>query len=316
MATTIDRASILDVLWKASANDLINCIEKSFVSYSNGAAVVPPVGTLAFQQPPGETHIKYGYLKGEPYYVIKIASGFYENPSLGLPSSNGLNLVFSQKTGTLECVLLDEGYLTDLRTALAGAVIAKHFSPESVSRIGIVGTGIQARLQLEYLQHVTDCREVAVMGRSAEKTKQYCADMKAHGFDVKPAKDASELAADCNLIVTTTPAKSPVMTECRLRPGTLVTAMGADTVGKQELHESILQQADLIVLDSRSQCEHHGEIHKAFQNGLLADSKMEEVGELIASGYRRGGSEDIIVADLTGIATQDILISQFVLSHI
>jgi ornithine cyclodeaminase len=316
MATTIDRATMHDIISKARADDLIECIEKSFLSYSSGTAVVPPVGTLVFEQPPGETHIKYGYLKGEPYYVIKIASGFYENPSLGLPSSNGLNLVFSQKTGALECVLLDEGYLTDVRTALAGAVIAKHFSPESVSRIGIVGTGIQARLQLEYLKHVTDCRQVTVLGRSAEKTQKYCTDIEAHGFEVKAAKDANDLAAECNLIVTTTPAKSPVVTECRLQPGTLVTAMGADTVGKQELHESILQQADLIVLDSRSQCEHHGEIHKAFQKGLLADSKMQEVGELIASGYRRGGSEDIIVADLTGIATQDILISQFVLRQI
>lgn len=82
--------------------DLMREIESGFIAYSQGRAVVPPVGELVMQDPPGDVHIKYGYLTGDDYYVIKIASGFYENPKLDLPSSNGLMLVFSQKTGALE----------------------------------------------------------------------------------------------------------------------------------------------------------------------------------------------------------------------
>lgn len=119
---------------------------------------------IRLDNPPGDVHLKYGYIQGDAYYVIKIASGFYENQKLGLPSSNGLMLLFCQKTGELLSILLDEGYLTDLRTATAGAIAAKYLAPRKVNCIGIVGTGTQARLQLRNLKRITDCRNVIVWG--------------------------------------------------------------------------------------------------------------------------------------------------------
>lgn len=98
MATIIDRHKIEKMIKDVSTDELIYYIEQAFVSFSSKQAVVPPVGTLNFQSPPGDVHIKYGYIKDEPYYVVKIASGFYKNPALGISSSNGLNLVFNQKT--------------------------------------------------------------------------------------------------------------------------------------------------------------------------------------------------------------------------
>ena len=130
-------------------------IEKGFVAYSNGQVVVPPVGELIFEDPPGDTHIKYGYIKGDEYYVIKIASGFYQNVKINLPSSSGLMLVFSQKTGVLETVLLDEGFLTNVRTAVAGEIVAKYMAPEKVTTIGVFGTGTMARMQVQILESVT-----------------------------------------------------------------------------------------------------------------------------------------------------------------
>jgi ornithine cyclodeaminase len=314
MPKIIDKATIIKALAATSPGELLACIERSFTSYSSGEATVPPVGTLTFEQPPGDVHIKYGYLKGSPFYVIKIASGFYDNPLLGLPGSNGLNLVFSQQTGVLECILLDEGYLTDLRTALAGAVVAKHFGPAQVDRIGIVGTGLQARLQLRYLKTVTDCRDVLAWGRSTEKLETYRKDMEGEGFTITTTLKAGDITSSCNLIVTTTASKTGILPIAGLRPGTLITAMGADTLGKQELDAAILERADLIALDSRSQCIHHGEIHKAWADGLLQEGQLAEIGNLISSGRTRARSADIIVADLTGIATQDMLISELVLN--
>ena len=146
-------------------SELLPAIEEGFKLYSQGKVVVPPVGHLNFENPPGDTHIKYGYIRHDEYYVIKVASGFYDNPKIGLSSSNGLMLVFSQKTGELPGILLDEGYLTDVRTAVAGAIVAKYLAPKHVRKVGIVGTGIQAHLQLKLLQYVTDCNEVIVYGR-------------------------------------------------------------------------------------------------------------------------------------------------------
>ena len=179
------------------AIDLTSEIEAGFVAYSHGQSVVPPVGELVMHDPPGDVHIKYGYLTGDDYYVIKIASGFYENPKLGLPSSNGLMLLFSQKTGELGAVLLDEGYLTDVRTAVAGAIAAKYLAPSRVDRIGVVGTGVQARLQLEYLKPVTDCRDVLVWGRGETTLRAYASDMEAQAFSVRTTREAGELVRSC-----------------------------------------------------------------------------------------------------------------------
>ena len=293
--------------------DLMAEIEQGFVAYSQGRAVVPPIGELIMHDPPGEVHIKYGYIAGDDYYVIKVASGFFENPKLDLPSSNGLMLVFSQKTGALEAVLLDEGHLTDIRTAVAGAITAKHLAPSSIERIGIVGTGVQARLQLEYLAPVTDCRDVLVWGRNGDKLSAYEQDMSAKGFEVSTTTDADDIIASCNLIVTTTSATSPLLSG-QVRPGTHITAMGSDTHDKQELHADILQGADLVVADSISQCLERGEIHQALNSNAIAETDLVELGSIIAGDVAGRTSDDqITVADLTGVAVQDIQISKAVL---
>ena len=134
--------------------DLLPLIEEGFVKYSMGLTVVPPVGELLFDNPPGDVHIKYGYIMGDDYFVIKIASGFYENPKLGIPSGSGMMLLFNQKTGGPVGGLFDRGYLTDVRTGVAGAIAAKYLAPRKIGRIGIVGTGTQARLQLVHLKSV------------------------------------------------------------------------------------------------------------------------------------------------------------------
>jgi ornithine cyclodeaminase len=293
--------------------DVMPAIEAGFVAYSRGKAVVPPVGELIIDDPPGDVHIKYGYLVGDDYYVIKIASGFYENPKLNLPSSNGLMLLFSQKTGELLSILLDEGHLTDLRTAVAGAIAAKYLAPQAVHRIGIVGTGIQARLQLRYLMNVTDCREVIVWGRDREKLVRYRAEMESPGFSINTTLDTHDVASSCNLIVTVTPSTVPLLRRDHIQPGTHITAVGADTPQKQELDPAILKKADLVVADSIPQCLERGEIVHAIQDRVLEKGDLLELGQII-SGQTPGRISDdqITVADLTGVAVQDIQIAKAV----
>jgi len=291
--------------------DLISAIEQGFVAYSSSRAVVPPVGELLLYK--GEVHLKYGYIQGDEYYVVKIASGFYDNPKLGLPSSNGLMLLFNQHTGELVSILLDEGYLTDTRTALAGAIAAKYLAPKQVERIGIVGTGTQAHLQLIHLKRVTACREVLVWGRGQKQLTQYQANMEQHGFRLETTLDITPILRRCNLIITTTPATTPLLYASDLQSGVHITAVGADTPYKQELDAAILGQADLVVADSIAQCLLRGEIHQALKAGKLAEHQLVELGHIIA-GKAQGRTSDqqITIADLTGVAVQDIKIAEAV----
>jgi ornithine cyclodeaminase len=291
--------------------DLIPGIEAGFAAYSAGKAVVPPVGELLLEK--GDVHIKYGYLKEGKYYVIKIASGFYDNPELGLPSGNGMMLLFDQRTGEPVSILLDEGYLTDVRTAVAGAIAARHLAPRKVGRIGIVGAGVQARVQLMHLAPVTSCRDVLVCGRSEDRLSLYESEMTEQGFEIETTRETADLMRSCNLIVTTTPSTAPLLDAAHLRAGTHITAVGSDTPQKQELDPAILQKADLVVADSIPQCLERGEIHKALESGHVTKDELVELGDIIAGNAAgRTSEEQITVADLTGVAVQDMKIAEAV----
>jgi ornithine cyclodeaminase len=285
--------------------EIIPQIEEGFQAYSEGKVTVPPVGEMILDK--GEVHIKYGFVKEEEYYVIKVASGFYDNPAIGLPFGNGLMMLYSQETGEPVSILLDEGYLTDIRTAVAGAIVAKYMAPSKVRKIGIAGNGTQGRLQLLYLKDVVDCREVLVWGRNQEKLDAYKCEMDKEGFHIETTLDASEILKQCNLVVTTTPSKTPVLSRKDLKQGTHITAVGSDTPGKQEVDSLILRDADIIVADSIEQCMARGEIYKALESGDLIKEKLIELGNVI-SGAAEGrlSDEQTTIADLTGVAIQDI----------
>ena len=297
--------------------DLMQEIETGFSAYSNGEVVVPPVGELNFDNPPGDVHIKYGYIQDDDVYVIKIASGFYQNKLLGLSNGQGMMLVFDQKSGKPIGLLQDEGYLTDVRTAVAGAICAKYLAPKNIEAIGIIGTGVQARMQLEYLKRVTDCKSAIVWGRSESVLDQYKTIMADSGFIIQTTMALEQVTDNCNLIITCTASEKPIIRKDHVTGNVHITAMGSDTPNKQELGSNVLSKADLIIADSRSQCEVRGEIHHAIRNNAVSMDSIAELGEII-NGDRQGRttSSEVTVADLTGVAVQDIQISKAVLKYI
>ena len=317
MNKTIDLNEIKSILPNL---DLLPLIEEGFVAYSDGRSVVPPVGELILEK--GEVHIKYGFVRSQPFYVIKIASGFYGNSKLGLSNSGGCMLVFCQVTGTLLCVLLDEGHLTNIRTAVAGAIAAKHLAPKKVTQIGIVGTGIQALAQLNHLRSVVSCRKAMVWGRSQEELHKFTGRFEAESpaddmpnFQLDTTLDLEKVQSECNLIVTTTPAKTSLLKSEFLKPGTHITAVGSDTPEKQELDSRILSRADIVVADSIEQCKTRGEISQAIRRGDFSLDKAIELGDVISGKLTgRSSDEQISVADLTGVAVQDIQIASAVYS--
>ncbi len=296
---------------------LIEMIEDGFVAHSDGRTVIPPIAEMSFDAPPGDVHVKYGYLLADPCYVIKIASGFYDNPRRGLLVSQGMMLLFDRSTGVPVAVLLDNGYLTRIRTAVAGAIAAKWLAPSDVSCIGIVGSGVQARLQLLWLKAVLDAREAMVLSRSEDRAAAYARDMVEEGFNVGVAADAQELGVKCDLIVTTTPSRRPLLQADDIRAGTHITAMGSDTLDKQELDPRILDRAHVVVADSREQARTRGEIAHALRQRLIDEDDLLELGDVISrKDPGRRSDAEITVADLTGVAVQDIQIAKAVCSHL
>ncbi|MFH2072960.1 MAG: ornithine cyclodeaminase family protein [Actinomycetota bacterium] len=290
---------------------VVDAIAEGFRLYTNGEVDVPPVGLLHFEDPPGDVHIKYGAIRGDGYYVVKVASGFYENTGRGLPVSDGSMLLYDRRTGEMLAVLLDRGWLTEVRTGAAGAVAARLLAPQDVERIGIVGTGVQARFQLRALRAATRCRKVVAWGRHPGRLEAYAGEMAAEGWEIETTPDLAVLVGGCRLIVTVTPAREPLIKDEWVCPGTHITAVGSDNLGKQELDPAIFARADIVAADSISQTTHHGECVHGLASGHLKSARIVELGAIVADpSLGRTSPDQVTVADLTGVAVQDIQVAK------
>lgn len=300
-------------LRKAVRLDLeaIDVVENAFRALASGAVIMPPILSIDIPQVHGEVDVKTAYIPGFDGFAIKVSPGFFDNPKIGLPSLNGLMILFSAKTGLVEALLLDNGFLTDVRTAAAGAVAARHLAPSSVETAGVMGTGVQARLQMIAAHQVRPFSRLLVWGRDAAKAEACAADLaKTLGIDVKAEADPARLVAESQLVVTTTPARDPVLMADWLHPGLHVTAMGSDQEGKNELQPAALSRADLYVADRVSQCEKLGELAAAIRIGDWNGGTPAELGEIV-TGARTGrtGDDQITICDLTGTGAQDTAIA-------
>ena len=298
---------------KIEAGALRKALEEAFVAFSEGRARSGGVGHLAFRDPPGDFHIKSSATDGQPFFVVKAAGSFYDNPAQGLPSSNGAMLVFDAKTGAPVACLADEGWLTDARTACAGAIAARIIAREDTRSIGILGAGTQARMQAKWIARAFPDPRISVWARDPNKARDAVADLRAEGVDAVCQPDLLLLVEGSDLVVTTTPSPVPLVRMAHARPGLRIVAIGADAPGKREIDRDLILRCDALVVDSREQCCAYGEC--AGLDTEPASPAMYELGEMLARDRPTDFAADaIIVADLTGIGALDAAAASLVVS--
>jgi len=294
--------------------ELIPIIEDAFKSLSLGKTVMPPILRVDIEKYHGESDVKAAYIEGLDSFAVKVASGFFNNPKLGLPSSNGLMILLDSQTGVIKSVLLDKGYLTDVRTAIAGAIASKYLSNPESSTVAIIGTGIQARMQLEALTLVRDIKNVNVWSRDIKKTHAYIEYVsKNSNLNFMPFDNTNEVVNNADILITTTPSKKPLVDYSSLPKGIHITAMGSDAEEKNELEPDIIKNCDVYVPDSQAQTSILGELNHAIKNNLIkSDMIFNDLGKIIINPeLGRKNNDDITVADLTGTGVQDTAIARY-----
>ena len=311
MIRILNEKEIRDIVSLDSS--VIAAIETAFSELDNGNALVPPIMMIPVPEKTGEVDIKSAYIKGYDQLAVKVASGFFENPALGLPSQSGQMLVISAETGFLQGVLLDNGYLTQVRTGAAGAVAAKYLAPERVETVGVIGSGVQARFQMEALMQVRPFSSIRMFSLDSDDGKdRYVRDMRQMlKVEVIKSPSVEAVVKESSIVVTTTPARRGFVKSQWLHPGLHITAMGSDTEEKQELEADVPAAADLVVCDLKSQSFRLGELRSALEQNLMTeDSAVVELGAII-NGKARGRSDErqITVCDLTGVGVQDTMIA-------
>ena len=293
-------------------SELIPIIENAFKSLSKGETVMPPILRLDIKKYHGESDVKAAYIEGLDSFAIKVASGFFNNPSLGLPSSNGLMILLDSKTGVLKSVLLDKGYLTDMRTAIAGAIASKYLSNPDIETAGIMGAGIQAKLQLKALMLVRNPKKIKIWSRDSLKVKKFIEEFN-NILNIEVCLSAEELVTSSDLIITTTPSRNPLIKNEWLKKGMHITAIGSDAEHKNELDSKILSSCDVYVPDCQAQTSILGELHHALKDNLInPDTVFNNLGSIVLNpNLGRKNKEDVTICDLTGTGVQDTAIARY-----
>lgn len=292
-------------------DEALVAVEKAFRALAKGQVIQPPPLGMDLDEVRGEVHVKGAYLKGEPIFAMKVASGFYENAEKGLPTGSGLVLVFNAITGVPLGLLQDNGYLTELRTGAAGALAVRLLAPDRPLVVAVLGAGSQARFQVRAINKIRELAEVRVWSPDPREIEPYLDEigpelpgMALGTFSVE------EAVRNAHVVVTVTPARDPILELPWLGEGATVVAVGSDGPEKQELSTEILKAAGKVVVDSKAQCVRLGETHHAVSEGVLAPEDVHaELGEVV-EGTRTGREGDeLIVCDLTGVGAQDAAIA-------
>ena len=315
--------SVVRVLTEADLRDSVGmgeeeleAIEAVYPLISSGAGSMPPIMRIDVPENNGEIDIKSAYLPGYAGIAVKVSAGFFDNPKKGLPSLGGLMLVFDSETGVPESALFDNGYLTDLRTALAGAVAAKHLARPDARVAAVFGAGVQAGLQMRALALVRPLDQIKVWARRAEQAVSLVERLSAIlGVEIEAVSRPEEAAADCDILVTATPSTEPLVTKEMMHPGLHVTAVGSDAESKQEVSAEAIKAADRFVCDSIGQSKRLGELRSAVLEGFDPERAIE-LGQVISGNVEgRKSRDEMTICDLTGTGAQDTAIASLAVTR-
>jgi ornithine cyclodeaminase len=293
--------------------EAIEAVAEGFSKLAEGKVSLPPIMRIDVPDNHGEVDVKTAYIHGLDSFAIKIASGFHDNRLLDLPTGSGMMVLISAQTGQPQAVLLDNGYLTDVRTGIAGAIAAKFLALDEIETVGVIGSGMQARFQMRAQKLVREFQKLLVYGIVPQEVEEYAHEMTAElGVEVVHADSAEMVVRESEVVVTTTPSSEPYLRAEWLHPGLHITCMGSDAEHKQELDAEVFRHADILVCDRKSQAFRLGELHHAFNEGVITDeSEVVELGEL-TSGSKPGRQryDEITICDLNGVGVQDMQIAR------
>lgn len=299
---------------------IIEAVKAGFIAHSQGQINLPAPIHMLFSETDeiisGDCHVKTATSSAYPYFCIKVATGFYNNPQNGLAVNNGLVMLLSSETGHPIALFQDEGHLTSARTAAAGALAAglafDDIKPRP-KRLGIIGTGHQAELQARWILDTHPISSLVIWGRNPQKAEALAKRLTGICSHIKTASTPARLCQEADIIVTTTPSTSPLLMAADIRADHHIIALGSDSPGKTELDPLILANADSVVVDDLAQCRHHGECAHALKAGVIQKDLAVTLGHVLdIPSKHRITQPQLCVVDLTGLGAQDLAIASWV----
>ncbi|HLF18405.1 MAG TPA: alanine dehydrogenase [Candidatus Omnitrophota bacterium] len=290
----------------------VRCVEEAFRLYGQGKAQMPAKIYLHLDKYNGDFRAMPAYLEGIEASALKWVNVHPDNTSKGLPTVMAVMILSDPRTG-FPLAIMDATYITNLRTGAAGAVAAKYLARKDSAVIGLVGCGEQAKTQLLALAQFFRIKEVKVWGNKREDIDRFLKTMKTSRYRMKGVPSVEACVRDCDIVVTTTPSRKPLVQLRWLKKGVHINAIGADAKGKEELEPAILKKAK-VVIDDWQQASHSGEINVPFSRKIISRRDIYAEIAQIALGRKKGraSKEEITVFDSTGLAIQDVAMAHLI----
>ena len=277
-------------------------IETAFADHGRGFVQMPPKVYITL--PEGDFRTMPAYLPSLSLAGVKVVNVHPGNPSRGLLTVMALTIILDIATGA-PVAILNATKLTDMRTGASSAVAAKYISPKKEIVLGLIGTGRQAEAQYRAISQELDICEIKCWSRNSLHAEKFARAITEHDARSVPL----EKACDCDILVTTTPSRLPVVRSEWVQEGTHINAMGADAPGKQELDPLLLKRGQVFV-DDLSQAVHSGEINVPIIRGIFTPEEIAgTLGEVVIGMKQRESPDQITIFDSTGLAIQDLAIA-------
>jgi alanine dehydrogenase len=278
----------------------LEIVEESLRRQGNGELVLHPRHRIKH---PDNALLNYmaagdpvrGYLGMKLYTVVRGVARFV------VP-------LFRSTTGEM-AALIEADALGQIRTGAASGVATKYLANADARNVGMIGTGYQARTQLEAVAAVRRLQRVRAFGRDPQRRATFCREMSARiGISVQPATSGEQVVEGADILITATPATKVVLEGAWLAPGMHINAMGANWAQKRELDAAAVARAGAIVVDSVEQAKMEaGDLIQAFGEDLSRWNSVQELSQIVAGKTPgRSSADQITLFKSNGIATWDL----------
>ncbi len=301
----LNQKQIKELIPLSKIKKVVDAVESAFRDYGLGLVQMPPKKYLTFSKWNGDLRIMPSYSETLKLAGTKIVNVHPDNPKKGLKTVMA-SILLNDPTNGLPVALMDGTYITLVRTGAAGAVATKYLARKDASRLGVIGGGQQAISQICAINEVRKLKDIAVFDLNEKNIDNLAKILKPLGIAIRKAKTMQE-ACDCDILVTTTPSRKPIVKKEWIKPGTHINAIGADAQGKEELDPAIFKHAE-IVIDDWAQASHSGEINVPVAQGLISQKDIYAgLGDIVCGKKPgRANDKDITVFDSTGLGVQDL----------
>jgi len=291
---------------------VLKAVENAFRLHGKNLVQMPAKIYLHLDKYTGDFRAMPAYIEGMEACGIKWVNVHPKNRRFGLPAVMAMIILSDPKDG-FPIAIMDGTLLTNFRTGAAGGIAAKYLARRDSGVVGLVGCGAQARTQLLALKELFKIKSVYICDKDNTCIKRFLKDTKSFGLNIKVRDKISDCVKKADIVVTTTPVRSPIVKSEWIREGTHINAIGADARGKQELEPALLKRAKIIVDDWR-QASHSGEINVPVSRGTIAQKNIYATLGEVLTGKKKGRTspKEITIFDSTGLAIQDMAVAYLV----